>query len=294
MICSPPDSHLNVCETFFKKILSDSTTVNKFFFLAGDFNSNLPDFETNKKVQSFVNLMFEFSMIPTINKPTRVTKHTATAIDNIITNCIINSDFKSAIVKTDLSDHFPIIFINELTRDPTPKDDMEKCVYKRDFTENTFNCFNQALFETSWDSAQNLKQPNEAYNKFLEIFTKLYQEYFPIRKIKIKPERALSPSIANGIAKSSKRKQKLYEKFLKHLTPINEANHKAYENLFETIKRKSKKRFYSEKLIKFQGDAKKTWCIMKELIGKVKIKKSSLPFKIVIDKTKILGETNSK
>ena len=41
-------------------------------------------------------------------------------------------------------------------------------------------------------------------------------------------------------------------------TPINEANYKAYKNLFETIKRKSKKRFYSEKLIKFQGDAKKT------------------------------------
>ena len=31
---------------------------------------------------------------------------------------------------------------------------------------------------------------------------------------------------------------------------------------------------------------------MKELIGKVKIKKSSLPFKIVIDKTEILGEKN--
>ena len=38
-----------------------------------------------------------------------------------------------------------------------------------------------------------------------------------------------------------------------------------------------------ENLIKFQGDAKKTWCIMRELIGKVKINKSSLPFKIVPD-----------
>ena len=32
---------------------------------------------------------------------------------------------------------------------------------------------------------------------------------------------------------------------------------------------------------------------MKELIGKVKIKKSSVPFKIVINKTEILGETNT-
>ena len=58
---------------------------------------------------------------------------------------------------------------------------MENCVYKQDFTENTFNCFKEALFETSWDSVKILKQPNEAYNKFLEIFTKLYEEYFPIR-----------------------------------------------------------------------------------------------------------------
>ena len=185
MIYSPPDGDLNACETFFKKTLSDSTTVDKTFSLAAHFNINLLEFEKNKKVQSFLNLMFEFRMIPIINKPTRVTKHTATAIDNIITNCILNSDFKSAIVKTDLSNHFPIKFINDLTRDPTPTDTMEKCVCKRDFTENTFNCFNQELFETSWDSCQNLKQPNEAYNKFLEIFTKLCQEYFPIRKIKI-------------------------------------------------------------------------------------------------------------
>ena len=74
--------------------------------------------------------MFEFNMIPTINKPTRVTKYTATAIDNIITNCIINSDFKSAIVKTDLSNHFSVIFINELMRVPTPTGEMENCVYK--------------------------------------------------------------------------------------------------------------------------------------------------------------------
>ena len=143
--------------------------------------------------------MFEFSMIPTINKPMRVTKHTDTAIDNIITNCIINSDFPN------------YIFLNELIRVPNPKDDMEKCVYKRDFTENAFNCFKQALFEISWDNVKNLKQPNEAYNKFLEIFTELCKEYFPIKKIKIKPKKALRPWITSGIAKSSKRNQNLYE-----------------------------------------------------------------------------------
>ena len=101
--------------------------------------------------------------------------------------------------------------------------------------------------------------------------TNAYEEYFPIRKIKIKPKRA---RITNGIAKSSKQKQKLYEKFSKHRPLINEANYKAYKNLFETMKHKSKKRFYSEKLIKFQGDAKKTWCIMKELQKEIQNQKN--------------------
>ena len=49
VVYRPPDGDLNVCETFFKKILSNSTTVNKTVFLAEDFNINLLDFETNKK-----------------------------------------------------------------------------------------------------------------------------------------------------------------------------------------------------------------------------------------------------
>ena len=47
-------------------------------------------------------------MIPTTNKPTRVTRNTATAIDHIITNTVVDIQFKSGIIQTDLSDHFPI------------------------------------------------------------------------------------------------------------------------------------------------------------------------------------------
>ena len=50
-------------------------------------------------------------MIPLRNKPTRVTRHSVNAIDHIITNSVTgHNDFKSAIIKTDLSDHFPIVF----------------------------------------------------------------------------------------------------------------------------------------------------------------------------------------
>ena len=80
--------------------------------LVGDFNMNLLDYEKCKKKKSTRNLNFiyENSMIPTINKPTRVTRQSTIIIDHIITNCFINFDFKTAILKSDISDHFPISF----------------------------------------------------------------------------------------------------------------------------------------------------------------------------------------
>ena len=49
--------------------------------IAGNFNLNLLDYEKCKKVQNFLNLIYENSMIPKINKPTAVTTHSATRID---------------------------------------------------------------------------------------------------------------------------------------------------------------------------------------------------------------------
>ena len=40
-----------------------------------------------------------------VNKPTRVTENNATLNDNIITNSFTDQDWKTGILKTDISDH---------------------------------------------------------------------------------------------------------------------------------------------------------------------------------------------
>ena len=79
------------------------------------------------------------------------------------------------------------------------------------------------------------------------------------------------------IAKSFKRKQKLYEKDLKHQTRETELANKSYKNLFESLKKKAKKKYFSEKISKYKHDAKKALSIMKEIMGKIKLKSSNLP-----------------
>ena len=74
----------------------------KNMILAGDFNVNILDYEQNKKVQTFFNMMYRYNMVPTINKPTMIGKNLATAIDHIIANCIVDCQFKTAILKSEL------------------------------------------------------------------------------------------------------------------------------------------------------------------------------------------------
>ena len=66
----------------------------------------------------------------------------------------------------------------------------------------------------------------------------------------------MNPWVIKGIVKSSKKKQKLYEKYLKQRTLENEKNYENYKSLFESIKKNSKKLYYSGKLLKLQGNAK--------------------------------------
>ena len=118
----------------------------------------------------------------------------------------------------------------------------------------------------------------------------IYDDCFPKTKFKIKSNNKANSWITRGIAKSSKRKQKLYEKFLKNCSIQNEKIYKDYRKIFQTITMKSKRKYYSEKLLQFQGDAKKTWRIMKEVIGKSKLIHSTLPRKIIINKNVIFEE----
>ena len=61
----------------------------------------------------FLNLTSEHGFVPVINKPTRVTKNTATALDHIITNCLN----RTGIIKLDISDYFPIFLIAETKKE---------------------------------------------------------------------------------------------------------------------------------------------------------------------------------
>ena len=110
----------------------------------GDFNMNVLDYEYNRKVKRFFDFIYPRNLIPTINKPTRVVKNSAKAIDHIITDYVLTCDFKTAILKTNLTDHFPIVIA--LKNDGLSQQlSKTEHLYKRNYNEENIKALNHRL-----------------------------------------------------------------------------------------------------------------------------------------------------
>ena len=73
----------NITEFLSKLKTNFEACSNKPIYTLGDFNINVLKYNTSKSVKNFVDLIFEYGSLPTINKPTRITRKNSTAIDNI-------------------------------------------------------------------------------------------------------------------------------------------------------------------------------------------------------------------
>ena len=163
-------------------------------------------------------------------------------------------------------------------------------VFKRIINDVNLGKFNEVLQSENWNNVFSAKDPNVAYNEFLKVFILHYDTYFPKKKIQIKSKNLASPWITKGIVKSSKRKQKLYEKYLKRKTPQNDLIYKNYKRLFETIKLKSKTNYFNERLLKYQNNVKKTWDVIKEVIVSTKSNSHNLPKRLIVNNVEITGK----
>ena len=85
--------------------------------MIGDFNMNCLKHHENAKTKYFYDNIFEKGAIPIINRPTLISKHSASFIDNILMTDIFNNSLKKGINNLDVFDHFPIFFSIRLTKE---------------------------------------------------------------------------------------------------------------------------------------------------------------------------------
>ena len=110
-----------------------------------------------------------------------------------------------------------------------------------------------------------------AYNKFLKMFTYVYEYvYFPPKSEQNtkKVNKTKRPWMTNCILKSVRNKNKLYKAFLRISTGKNENLYKNYKNKLNNIIEIAKKTYYEDQLIKYKQNSRMLWKTLNELVNR--------------------------
>ena len=149
---------------------------NKKLFIVGDFNINSINYSTNSTAKTFINQMFANGVLSVINKPTRITNKSVSC-----RSIQIHQDIFSGIIKTEISDHFPVFIIDNNIKTTNFPENLTKKI--RIINNFTINNFKEKLSEVDWSLVLNTQDSNNAYDIFLKQFLNIHQKCFPMKTI---------------------------------------------------------------------------------------------------------------
>ena len=119
----PPNSNINDFFGILKHLLNKIGRENKEIIIGMDHNFDHLKYGLHEPTQCLLETLLEHELFPTITLPTRITKSTATLIDNIFVTKRLFKNYSSGVMVTDISDHLPCLLVSKeskLKRTPLP------------------------------------------------------------------------------------------------------------------------------------------------------------------------------
>ena len=146
----------------------------------GDFNLDLLKCETSQISHDFLTSLQSCYLIPTVDKPTRVYRNSATLIDHIFVNNPDEIRLSRNIISY-ISDHFSQFCIIKAARDKYRGHSTKI----RDFSKFSADQFNKELSEADWDSIliNHATDPDKLFSTFYNKFNKIVNKHAPITKL---------------------------------------------------------------------------------------------------------------
>ena len=107
----PPNTDSKLFLEQYKKLIGQLKKISPEIIIGLDHNLDFLKSEQHRPTNDFINLILDNQQIPTITRPTRIAKQSATLIDNIIVNQAHSEKLTSLILIDDTSDHLPCLTV---------------------------------------------------------------------------------------------------------------------------------------------------------------------------------------
>ena len=247
---------------------------NKLAYICSDYNFDLLKHDSDSKINDFLTNFLIIIMFPLIDRPTRITSHSATLLENIFTN-VFDNKIKSGVCVSDITDHYPIF---QITSSLSIKNRPCRTNYSRSFTQCNMRTFVNRIELVDWNDIISVNSVNQAYSLFLDKLANIYDHCFPVRCKNINVGSNCIPRkpwITSAILTSVRRKNKLFIKFKSSPTDSNKLLLANYRNKLTNLIHVSKKNYYCNFLDTHKHNLKQTWQILNDFLGRRR--KSSFP-----------------
>jgi exonuclease III len=259
----PPNAPITEFNTAMKQTLDIISNERKHIFICGDFNIDLLNTDHHLPAAEFLETMFSSSLFPAISRPTRVSKTSATLIDNIFVNPLFASGFVSGVLVSSISDHLPVFCCTPLL---TPAHTSIASLHKRNFCTANKEKFSQSLQSADWSQCLSIDACQSAFSEFYQKFTAIFNDCFPLIESKSR-YKSRKPWLTDGLKKSIKVKNKLYAKFVKSKSNADLVAYRDYKKALRSILRRAERQHYDNLFLRHRNNMRKSWDVIKEVMN---------------------------
>ena len=177
-------------------------------------------------------------------------------------NTIPNESTLIGLFYTDITDHYPIFYIdrkNVSSDVPSRK--------KRIYNDRNVRKFVDCLAALDWSNVLDCTDPQDSYSYFHCQISTIYNKCFPI-KTYFSSYSNRKPWLTNSIKIAIKKKNELWSKYKRYRSAHLETQYYDYKRILQKIIRYTEKEYYDQMFEENRNNIVKSWKIVRSIINK--------------------------
>ena len=262
VVYRPPSYNIDEFSSLLEEQLDKLPISTRPCFICGDFNLDLRTVNSNLRAREFLNTMLGYGLQPSINICTRVSHDSATLIDNVY----LNTGYSSAsVIVNDVSDHFGLLVSipSLLNRPRSERSEVPKTCFP---VINVPKLKNELGGKNCDFLYSNDMDVNDKFTLWYSMIKDTVVACSQVRKKRKYFDSPKKPWVTKSILVSLARRQQLYKKSALS-NSISDVNiYKAYSNKLNSILRKAKLNYLSDRFKNAEGNPRKTWNVINSVI----------------------------
>ena len=242
-----------------------------------DHNMDLLRASQHNSTNDFMQNNLDMGLFPTITKPTRITKNSATLIDNIIVSENLCGRYSANILINDMSDHMPTICVLKSMK--VAKKD-KQTITSRDTRPKNIAALRSHLCNYNWTELLNNDSLDANVDTVGQILQLEFERCTPVKtravshKI-LRREPWVTPNLKRCIEKN----KHLYCMALKKAAnSIEVKTYQEYNKNLKKVLRSAKRLYHCNKCEEYKNNTKRLWKIVNEIVGKSNDKSGTVDY----------------